>query len=691
MVVWFKDLTPELLRSYLSTETISIGAGRNSKKYYKNYAGFDIETTTVKAGDAYHAYMYIWTFTINKNVIRGNTWRDFSALLTMIQQILQPEDKSRFLVFIANLSFEFQFMRKHLIITESFFLEEREPLYITHRGFFEFRDALLITGGNLDYLARSYCSTQKMVGDLDYTKLRNASDAYQMTDKEYQYIDNDTLILSEYSEYYFKHFGEELRFFPLTQTGILRRLTKNRCKIYCKKKKQNIANIMLSLFPSEKLYKLMMRWLFRGGYVHGAISTTGELLRDMASYDRTSSYPAALNFDYYPVTRFKKFDPEKFEEYAATKCVMAYVEFTEIEKTLIHSIESRSKIIYHKGGIFDNGRLVYANKIRVFITEIDYLIYKMFYKWKEMKVLKCWSAERGELPKYMLEPINENYIIKSKLKMEGKADSIDYVNAKVNVNSGYGNAVTRMKENQIEYDSKTESYIINNQFDYKSEVKKQVLLPQWGIWCTAHARYALLSLFYEIDTRAREKFGRFNDVQYGDTDSIKLSHFKDYQDIIEAYNKRMDANVDKLCSRFGYDKKYFKGLGSFDFEYYIRKFKHQGAKRYITNYYDKKSHSYKTKITIAGLPKNALLNYSKKVHKSPFDLFEDDMNIPSEFTKKLRAVYVDEPHSDIVNGEVMEELSSVALAPVDFTLKIDDDYIEAIAAEIENRLERRYY
>ena len=67
------------------------------------------------------------------------------------------------------------------------------------------------------------------------------------------------------------------------------------------------------------------------------------------------------------------------------------------------------------------------------------------------------------------------------------------------------------------------------------------------------------------------------------------------------------------------------------------------------------------------------------------------MNIPSEFTKKLRAVYVDEPHSDIVNGEVMEELSSVALAPADFTLKIDDDYIEAIAAEIENRLERRYY
>ena len=182
-----------------------------------------------------------------------------------------------------------------------------------------------------------------------------------------------------------------------------------------------------------------------------------------------------------------------------------------------------------------------------------------------------------------------------------------------------------------------------------------------------------------------------NDVHYGDTDSIKLTNYWDHKYIIDEYNDKMAQNVKDMCQRFGYDEKYFKGLGSFDFEYVIRKFKHQGAKRYITNYYDKKSKNYKTKITIAGLPKDSLLNYTHHIHRSPFDLFEDEMNIPSEFTKKLRAVYIDDPHSDIVNGELMEELSSVALAPVDFTLNIDDDYIEAIADEVERRLERRYY
>ena len=64
------------------------------------------------------------------------------------------------------------------------------------------------------------------------------------------------------------------------------------------------------------------------------------------------------------------------------------------------------------------------------------------------------------------------------------------------------------------------------------------------------------------------------------------------------------------------------------------------------------------------------------------------MNIPPEFTKKLCAIYNDEPHSDYVNGELMHEESSVALAPVDFTLNIDDEYIEQIAEEIERKLKR---
>lgn len=689
MVKWYKELTNNDLINNLSCDFLTLGRGRNSKKYYYNYIGFDIETTTIITDYYKHAYMYIWTCTINNLTIRGTAWSEWVELLQRLKDILQPEPREYLLVFIANMGFEFQFMRKYLHITDSFFLEEREPLYVIHNDFIEFRDALKITGGNLDYLARSYTTTQKLIGELDYSKLRNASDAYNMTPEELQYCDNDTIILAEYSKYYFKHFGEEMRFFPLTKTGILRHITKELCKDYCKKTKHNIKNIMLALFPSEKLYKLMMRWLFRGGYVHGAITTVGEVLTWLVSYDRKSSYPASLNFGYYPITKFIKFDPELLEEYLATKCVMMYVEFTNIEKTLVHTIESRSKIIDATNAYYDNGRLICADRIRVFITELDYDIYKKFYKWDSMQVLKCWAAERGRLPKYMLQPINDNYIIKSKLKSAGMDDTIDYVNAKENVNAGYGNAVTRMKEYQVTYDTDTNEYVLNNQFDYKTEVEKQVLLPQWGIWCTAHARHDLLNLFYEIDTNAR-RLGRDNDVHYGDTDSMKISNIKDHIHIIEAYNDTQRAACREMCERFGYDPQYFEGLGCFEYEHTIKKFKHQGAKRYLTLYWNKKKQAYTLKSTVAGLPKEALLMYTKAIHKSPFEFFENSMNIPPEYTKKLCAIYNDSPHEEYINGELMHEESSVALAPVDFTLNIDGDYIERIFEETQKRLERGY-
>jgi hypothetical protein len=171
---------------------------------------------------------------------------------------------------------------------------------------------------------------------------------------------------------------------------------------------------------------------------------------------------------------------------------------------------------------------------------------------------------------------------------------------------------------------------------------------------------------------------------------MKITNFKDHLPIIEAYNARMREECAKMCERFGYDPVYFDGLGCFEYEHYIKKFKHQGAKRYITQLYDKKKHRYKLKCTIAGLPKDSLLKYARDIKASPFDLFEDNMNIPSDYTKKLCAIYNDEPHDDIINGEMMHEESSVALAPVDFTLNIDDDYIEKIANEIEKRLERGY-
>lgn len=64
------------------------------------------------------------------------------------------------------------------------------------------------------------------------------------------------------------------------------------------------------------------------------------------------------------------------------------------------------------------------------------------------------------------------------------------------------------------------------------------------------------------------------------------------------------------------------------------------------------------------------------------------MYIPPEYANKLAASYNDNEHSDMINGEIMTEKSSVCLVPIDFTLKIDEDYLKYIE-EAERRLKQK--
>ena len=59
------------------------------------------------------------------------------------------------------------------------------------------------------------------------------------------------------------------------------------------------------------------------------------------------------------------------------------------------------------------------------------------------------------------------------------------------------------------------------------------------------------------------------------------------------------------------------------------------------------------------------------------------MTIPANETGKLRAKYIDEPTKEVVtdsfgNSEVMKEMSSVCLLPVEFTMSFDKDWLKLL-------------
>ena len=159
-------------------------------KFLNIPASFDIETTSFKTKDANgeevkHACMYIWQFGLNGSVIYGRTWDQFFEFLGILQEELELSNKHRLIIYVHNLAYEFQFLNKWIEWDKVFALKQRRPIYAIAGGF-EFRCSLILSNYALAYIGGFDEKTgkpnllykypmKKMVGDLDYSKLRNSS------------------------------------------------------------------------------------------------------------------------------------------------------------------------------------------------------------------------------------------------------------------------------------------------------------------------------------------------------------------------------------------------------------------------------------------------------------------------------------------------------------------------------------
>lgn len=636
-------------------EFLQMGKGKHAWKLAKAYCGFDIETTNMidRENNVKEAYMYHWQFSFNDIVIYGRKWKEFIYIINKIEKVNGFRNNVKMVVWVANLSFEFQFMRKLLHVTRLFAKEERQPLLVEHNGWLQFREALSISGGNLEQLAKDYCTTQKLVGDLDYSIKRNSCTL--LTEKEKAYCENDVVILKEFSEYIFYKYIIPNRKIPMTKTGLLRDEVKTNIKDLKK-----VNDIMMQLFPTEKEYRICMNWLFRGGYVHSNVLHTGIILENAWSHDITSSYPAVmLHNDNYPVSKFAKKEIHSESELQGlcnNYAVYFIAEFENIKNKTLHSIESRNKIIdFSKDAVFDNGRLVKASYIKVMLTDIDYAIYKMFYEWESIEVTFCKYAKRGKLPNYLLLTLTKEYSKKATLKKQGKQETTDYMISKQKVNSFFGMCVTRFHFDNISYEN--DEWTTTNDFDYFKEVSKQFLSPFWGIWITANARYNLLTNLHEIG----------DDVVYCDTDSLKYLNHEKHINVFEKWNAKMKEINRKMCEERHLDFEIFKELGCFDLDGKYEKMKTLGSKRYLVK------ENGKYKATIAGLPKKVIPTLAEK-GINPFDIFQNEMEIDFSQSRKLTTCYNDNETSCMVDGEIMTEKSSVALYEIPFKLSITNEY-----------------
>lgn len=626
---------------YKSTQ---IKFGKYAQSFAEIYCGFDIETNNNLLPNNV-SNMYVWQFSINNTVVIGSTWQEFIEFLGNLKRWLYRGNGTiRVVVWVANLGFEWQFIKRYLNVTDYFFKEIREPIYIEHDNFFQFRECLTF-GGSLEKLAKDYTNLIKLKGDLDYTIYRNSYHDFKFK-REIEYCAFDVLILSRFSQYMFNNFFNKHKN-PLTVQSVLRDKMKD--FIGDKERVKQIQGKIYKIYPCEQDYNIIMNWLYCGGVSHADITIVGKILKNVDMYDITSSYPSQMVRKKYPLhivkytgsfTELLQFDINIWGWYG---CFTFY----NVKAKYNESIRSKNKCISFKNAIWDNGRMRACENVTLYLNEIDYKTFCQFYSFdKRVDYCDLHIGKKQYLPSYLVIPMLNYYLKKAELKKDGKPYSIE----KTYVNSYYGLTVTRLVLQEVELQPNNDVKR-GSSIDYDNARKNMLLTPYFGIWITSYAREQLLDLVYELHQI------NINSI-YQDTDSNKFIDIDNKgKKLIDNINMQILNELKRGLKHYGItENELLLDLGQWDYEGRAEKFKTLGCKRYL---YTKDGI---TIPTIAGCPKKEYIKYCDNHNYDYYEFFNDNAFIPN---CNLSAIYND------VSRETY-----VTLMPTDFTMKLDKSFVD---------------
>lgn len=702
------------------------------KQYYNIPCAFDIETTSTYYNGEKVAFMYVWVLNINGTSIIGRTWDEFDYCIQTIHKKLYTNPERIFVIYVHNLSFEHSFIGKRFEWEKVFSIDTRKPIYARTVDGIEFRCSYLLSGYALAKVADNLQTfkIRKLVGDLDYNKVRHSKT--RITEKEMRYVINDGRIVVAYIQEEIERNGNIAKI-PLTKTGYVRQACRRNCfskshrERHGSKYRARMRGLTLTLDEYD-----VLKQAFAGGFTHANPFYTNKILHNVKSFDFTSSYPSVMVAEKYPMSAGEKIDITSsndplFDDCINNYCCVFVARFVNVQsKIMFDNPISASKC--YKGtlinSVLNNGRLVSADSFVLALTNVDYQVYKKFYTWDEDKfeVLTFYRYKAGYLPKEFVDSILTFYEDKTKLKnVENK--EAEYLHAKENVNSCYGMAVTDILRTVIVNDGHTwivdengvglehsddytpedlALYMANHpqyklslwctsELNRQAEIEKYNKNPQrflfyvWGVFVTAYARRNLFSGILECGV----------DYVYADTDSIKIVNYEKHLDYFERYNRYVSKRLEKACLYHGFNPervrpKTIKGvekpLGVWDDDGDYLVYKTLGAKRYLylSDDYNEDSGKFERKlhVTVAGSNKKKTADYlTKKYGKYyAFYKFDNNLKIPKDYSGRTSSCYIDYETSGTVkdyNGVVgdFHELTSVHVEQTEYNLSITDAYI----------------
>lgn len=642
---------------------------RKKCRYVNCVSAFDIETTRLEEIEQGIMYVWQWAFSTGETVM-GRTWEEFNWFCEKLTEGLAEDVK--LVVFVHNLSYEFHYLRGiHAFMPEDVFaIRPRKILKADLGQHLELRCSYLHSNMRLEtYLDKMQTEHRKLDGKtFDYAQIRYPWTP--LTEYEQAYCANDVQGLVEAVMIEMQHDGDSLYTFPLTSTGYVRRDAKAAMRLVS-------HNWLTAQLPDYGVF-CMLREAFRGGNTHANRYYTRQVLHDVHSADRSSSYPDIQCNCSFPVSAFYHLEGrQNFETVMdlilrRKKAVLMRCAITQPrlrERTWGCPYLSRDKCRYIKDcgpedpPVFDNGRILRAGYLETTITDVDLRIIAEEYTWDDIVFFDVAYARYGPLPAELIRETIRYYVDKTELK-DVVGQEVLYTKSKNKLNSIYGMMAQSPVKQNIIYTQEPEDPddLFLEAADSEEELlekhnRRAFLCYQWGCWVTAWARYRL-----EEGIRLAHQPGA--EFIYCDTDSVKYLgeiNWQPFNDARIADSKKSGAMAKDPAGVIHY-------MGVFEQEHDMAEFATLGAKKYVY----RETMEKPLVCTIAGVAKK---EGGKELEKRG-GITAFRMGFTFVDAGGLEAVYNDFPDvPDLeIDGHRLRITANVVLRPSTYTLGLSADY-----------------
>lgn len=676
--------------SNVSRETLA----ERKRQCFADFGTFDIESTTINDPERPYGFMYHWQACISGHCVYARTWEDFKRFLTDLINTLHPSEECPYIIFIHNLSFEFQWIRQLLDEEtfgemEVFAPQRRKPLTVRLSCGLEFRCSYKLTNMSLyKFTTTEYGNNYiKSDGDLDYSITRYPDTP--LTDLEYSYCMNDVFALYHAIHAKLRNDGDTLLTLPLTSTAYVRRDCRKRCRADKNYRKIFTRNVM-----SPAVYTLLKE-AGRGGDTGANRYLAGAVISDVDSFDVTSSYPYQLLTQKFPTSRFYLYSDsvtlEELDTLCEEKAVLFRVGFGNIRikpdsvDAYLPTSKALSLLEYRQA----NGRLLRAKEAIYTITEIDWVIIKDLYEWDTLYLGEVYTAKKDYLPQPIRDTVYDYF--KKKCELAILRDQYDenteqyayynylYAKMKNKLNGIFGMCYTDPVRDVNTIDKEgnwsTEKADVKEALEEFYDSYNSFLVYAWGVWTTAHARNHLQKLLHLTGEQ----------TIYWDTDSSKAHITPDILTSIHEANR----TIQKLCISHG---AYYEHGNPSDADYKIfylgvyehetskgsyKEFKTLGAKKYA--YTDAKNNLH---CTISGVAKSSSPSHPDGARElKTLSNFKIGFIFKEAGGKTL--YYNQQPfHTTTINGHTVEIGDNIAMVDSTYKIGITREYAEVLGYSV---------